>query len=403
MSRVARGGGGKSLEWVRTGLVARLRARRSELEEAIVARVLAMSEPVGDEDAEYVTGLRAAVTAAVDLSFTGIEHGEEWSGPPPQAAAAQARRAARYGVSLDTVLRRYAAGERLIADFVMEEDDHFPSTALRHVLRTQGELIDRVMASIATEYMQEVNRVRRSPEQRRSERVQALLAGAPIGSAGLDYELEAWHVGIIAAGVGAAAVVEDLGRGLGCQLLSIPRWDEPVWAWLGSQRKLSVSDIERLHLDKGNAGVSLAVGEVARGVDGWRMTHWQAQRALWVALRSPQALTRYADVLLLAPVLRDDVLARSLKEIYLAPLGSSQKDGGAASRETLRTYFAVGRNAATAAAVLKVDRHTVKRRLHRIEESLGRALHTCQAELELALRLEALGDVSEIETPSIEE
>lgn len=403
MSRVDQGSGSKSHDWVRTGLVARLRARRSELEEAIVARVLAMSEPVGDEDAEYVTGLRAAVTAVVDLSFTGIEHGEEWSGPTPQAAAAQARRAARYGVSLDTVLRRYAAGERLVTDFVMEEDDHFPSSALRHVLRTQGVLIDRVMASIATEYMQEVNRVRRSPEQRRSECVQALLAGAPIGSVGLDYELEAWHLGIIAAGVGAAAAVEDLGRDLGCQLLSVPRWDEPVWAWLGSQRKLSVADIERLLLGKDNAGVSLAVGEVARGVDGWRMTHWQAQRALWVALRSPRALTRYADVLLLAPVLRDDVLARSLKEIYLAPLGSSQKDGGAASRETLRTYFAVGRNAATAAAVLKVDRHTVKRRLHKIEESLGRALHTCQAELELALRLEALDDVAEIETPSIRE
>jgi DNA-binding PucR family transcriptional regulator len=51
--------------------------------------------------------------------------------------------------------------------------------------------------------------------------------------------------------------------------------------------------------------------------------------------------------------------------------------------------------------VLKVDRHTVKRRLHKIEESLGRALHTCQAELELALRLEALGEITEIETSSI--
>ncbi len=362
-----------------------------------------MSEPVGDEDAEYVTGLRAAVTAAVDLSFNGVEHGEEWSGPTPPAAVAQARRAARYGVSLDTVLRRYAAGERLMADFVMEEDDRFPSAALRHVLRTQGVLIDRIMASIATEYMQEANRVRRSPEQRRSERVQALLAGAPIGSAGLDYDLDAWHLGIIATGVGAEAVVEKLREGLGCQLLSVPRWEEPVWAWLGGRRKLSIADVERLLPSRSSSGVSLAVGEVAKGIDGWRMTHWQAQRALWVALRSQQTLTRYVDVLLLAPVLRDDVLARSLKEIYLSHLGSGQKDGGAASRETLRTYFAVGRNAATAAAVLKVDRHTVKRRLHKIEESLGRALHTCQAELEVALRLEALGDVTEVEAPSVEQ
>ena len=51
-----------------------------------------------------------------------------------------------------------------------------------------------------------------------------------------------------------------------------------------------------------------------------------------------------------------------------------------------------GCNAATAAAALRVDRHTVERRLNSIETRLGRSLHTCRAELEVALRLEELGD-----------
>ena len=65
------------------------------------------------------------------------------------------------------------------------------------------------------------------------------------------------------------------------------------------------------------------------------------------------------------------------------------------SRKTLRAYFAAGRNAATAAAALGVDRHTVERRLNSIETRLGRQLHTCHAELEVALRLEELGDSSD--------
>jgi hypothetical protein len=404
MSRLPHGGDGQTPEQLQADLVARLRARRPEIEGAIAARVIAMSEPIGDEDADYIEGMRAAVTAAVDLSLTGLESGEQWSAPTPPAAVAQARRAARYGVSLDAVLRRFAAGDRLLMDFVIEEAgrDHCPSEDLRRILRAHGVLVDRVLASISAEYTQEADRVRRAPERRRSERVQALLAGTPTSVDGLEYEFDAWHLGIVAAGARGVAVAEELGIALGCQILSVPRWDEPVWVWLGGQRKLEFADVERSLTVKPGAGVALAVGEVAHGLEGWRMTHWQAQRALWVALRSANALTRYADVLLLAPVLRDDVLARSLNEIYLAPLARSQRDGGAASRETLRRYFAVGRNAAAAAAALKVDRHTVKRRLQRIEECLGRALLTCQAELELALRMEALGESAEVKSQSLQ-
>jgi hypothetical protein len=389
---------GISLYEVRVGLVTRLRARRSELEEAIVARVRAISESAGKEDAEYVAGLRAAIKAAVDHSLSSIELGEEWRGPIPSAAAAQARRAARHGVSLDTVLRRYTAGDRLIADFVMDEADRFPQHALRQVLSTQGIALDRFMASIASEYLDEVDRAARSPGQRRAERVQGLLAGAPAGSAGLDYELNAWHIGVIAAGAKSAQALEGLVEDLGCPHLLVPGGDRSAWAWLGGLRRGAIADVERVLADKDMDGVALAVGEPAKGIEGWRMTHWQAQRALWVALRRPRLLTRYADVLLLAPAMRDDVLAKSLREIYLLPL-AGQRDGGTMSRETLRTYFASGRNAATAAAVLNVNRHTVERRLHKIEASLGRSLHTCQAELEVALRLEALGSGAETIAP----
>jgi len=394
--------GAASLDSVRGALAERLQARRAELEEAVIARFRDVGfDPAAGEDFEYIAGARAAVAEAVDYGLMAIEQGEEWfgSGPPPipPAAVAQARRAAAHGVSLERVLLRYNAGHTLLEDFVMQEAEHsdFSSNriALRHVLRALGGLLDHFTSSIANEYQHEAERMAHSPELRRNERVQRLLAGAPVDAAEIDYEFDAEHIGVIAMGARAGETVRSLAAGLGCELLVVSRSEETVWAWLGGHRKIAFTDIERLLSAKETEGVSLAIGGLGRGIDGWRLTHRQAQGAMLVALRRPQRLTRYADVALLATALRDDTLAKSLEEIYLSPLGS-EKDG-VVSRKTLRAYFNAGRNAATAAAALGVDRHTVERRLHSIETRLGRLLHTCHAELEVALRLEELGDAGD--------
>jgi len=106
-------------------------------------------------------------------------------------------------------------------------------------------------------------------------------------------------------------------------------------------------------------------------------------------LRKPRQITRARDVILLAATLRDEALARSLFETYLKPL-EGHGDSGAVLRGTLRAYFAAGFNAATAAAALDVDRHTVQRRLRKVEEALGRLLPACHAELVVALSLEEI-------------
>ncbi len=394
-------GGASSLESVRALLAERLRERRSEIEETIFARVreIGLDSAVG-EDAEYVSGLGATVAEAVDYGLRSIEQDEDWLGSIPLAAVVQARRSARHGVSLQTVLHRYNAGQALLADFIMQEAEHIDLSsqgiALRQVLRTQGALLlDHFTASIASEYQHEVERAAHSPELRRMERVQRLLAGGSVDAAALGYELDAWHLALIAMGAMAEETVRRLAAGLDRQLLSVSRSEETVWAWFGGQRRLAIADLERPLSVKEAAGVSLAIGEPGRGIDGWRLTHRQAQAAILIALHRPQRLTRYADVALLAAVLRDKELATSLVEIHLSPL-QDERDGGAVSRETLRAYFAAGCNTATAAAALGVDRHTVQRRLHAIEERLGRLLNTCQPELEVALRLEELGGATRL-------
>jgi polyhydroxyalkanoate synthesis regulator phasin len=379
-----------SLHEIRADLVARLRGRSAEIEDAIFNRVRALAEPAESEDAEYRAGLRATVAESVDYALISIERGDDWTGRIPAAAAEQARRSARNGVGLDTVLRRYAAGDRLVGEIIMDEARRFPNEALRQVLRTQSTHVDRLMASVATEYMDELELMRRSPAQRVMERVQRLLAGdAPLDAEGLDYEFDAWHLGIVVTGARAGVAARTLAAGLSRQPLVVVRGNDSAWAWLGGRELLEVGEVER-YLAAGVLGdVSLAVGEPREGLEGWRLTHHEAQAAQQVMLRRSQPLTQARDVILLAAVLRDESLAKSLRETYLAPL-DEHGDSGLVLRKTLRAYSVAGFNAATAAAALGVDRHTVQRRLRKVEEALGRLLHSCHAELEVALSLEEL-------------
>jgi hypothetical protein len=394
-------------------VVGRLRARRSEVEEAIFAQVRGDAfDPSGEMDAEYAAGLRAAVAAAVEYGLDGIARGEEWVGPIPLVAVEQARRAARAGVSLDTVLRRYVVGHTLLGEFVMEEIDRGErdGRALDHrsvwrgVSRAQASVLDRLLEACTAEYRDELERAGRSPEQRLSERVRLLLAGdgdrehaednryarALEGlDRELDYDLDAEHVGVIARGAGVREALRSVAGVLDRRLLSVEHGERTVWAWLGGRRGIEMIALERAMSEDRHAGDVFVVGEPARGLEGWRLTHQQAQAALVVALRRPRRFTRYADVVLLASALKDESLAGALVGIYLEPLEDS-RGAGAVLRETLRAYLAAERSVSSAAAALRVTRKTVEGRLRLIEERLGRTLHPCPAELEIALELDAI-------------
>jgi DNA-binding PucR family transcriptional regulator len=149
-----------------------------------------------------------------------------------------------------------------------------------------------------------------------------------------------------------------------------------------------VDEVEQACAAQAAGDVRFVLGEPAGGLEGWRMTHRQAQAALLVARRRPQRVTRYGDVALLAAALGDELLGRSLVGIYLAPLVHAR--GGEVLPQSLRAYLAAGCSVSSAAAALGVTRRTVESRLRTIEQKLGRTLHPCFAELEVALLLDEL-------------
>lgn len=373
----------------------RLRSRGPEIEAAIGTRIHALADPTEAADPDYSAGLRNAMSTALGYGLAALESGERHSSTVPPALPAQARAAARTGVGLDTVLRRYFAGYTLMVDYVVEEAEGaglLGKVALRDLLRDQSVVFERLIAEVISDYLQEASGRLVSNEQRRAERVRRLLAGELVDSSDLCYELEGWHIGAVAAGPGAAGALQELVASLDRRPLLVNRDDGTVWAWLGCRKQVDEEETYERIAAAWPAEMRLAMGEPANGPGGWRLSHRQARMAFPLARPHHAPVVRYGEVALAASVLQDDLLSSSLRQLYLDPL-AEERDGGRCLRETLRAYFGAERNVSSTAAALGVNRHTVAKRLEKIETALGRDIRDCAAELEAALQLQEMADL----------
>lgn len=374
-------------------LAKRLRSRQAEIEAATLTRVNAIADTSLASDPTYVDGLRGAVSAALDYGIQATERSAEREQPIPVSLLAQARMAARSGVSLDTVLRRYFAGYSLLGYFLIEEgskDNLMSGAELQRLLGTQAVIFDRLLAAISEEHARESELRTVSTEQHQALRIERLLEGELIDTAGIAYDFEGWHLGVIASGPGASEALRELARALDLRHLIVNRGEEgAVWAWLGGRRRPDPAATQSFATANWPGGVLLAIGEPGSGLAGWRFTHRQAVAALAVAQRGKGSPVRYGEVALLASILQDELLEASLHRLYLRPL-EGERDGGATLRETLRAYLAANGSLSSAATTMGVSPRTIGNRLRRVEELIGRPLHTVLAELESALCLDEL-------------
>jgi hypothetical protein len=366
----------------------RLRDRRSQMESRALARLDAL-DAAATLDGHPQRRL-PAIAAAVDYSIEVLELSPAGPPPLPPILLAEARAAAREGVALQSLVRRYLAGYALLEDFLLEEAERsglFDPGAIRQIFEAQARVIDRVITTVGSEHSLALAARRGGARERRGELVSRLLAGELVDPTALGYDLDAIHVGLVAEGAGGRAAAELLAERMGVPSLIVERGEATVWAWLGARRGF---DGEALRLELARqatrAGADLALGAPASALEGWRLTHRQADAAFGLIRdgmrRGPSF---YSDVAVLACAHGDELLSSSLRGIYLAPLAA--RPDGAVLRETIRCYLKAGRNASSAAALLDVDRRTITSRLAAVEACFGRPLQDCLLNLQLALEL----------------
>ena len=230
-------------------------------------------------------------------------------------------------------------------------------------------------------------------EHRRLVTIQRLLAGERVDASLLNYDLRGKHAGFVVAGLESDFSFSDLRYRLSSRLLLAKPVNRLTWGWLGGKRSGLRGDLELLLAQEWPDGAAFACGEPSEGLGGWCLTHRQALAALPIAQAGPTPAIHYRSVALLATALHDDLLSSSLRRSYLEPL-EEDRDGGLSAKDTLRAYFKAKRNASSAAAVLGVNRATVRNRLAVIEERLGCSPDMCSAALEVALELDAVDTVA---------
>jgi hypothetical protein len=381
----------RSLPEARQVIGERLRARRDEIEQELLASVDAFSQ---DEsvDPEYAVGLRDSVSVALEYGIECIESSERSTPPLPTSLYAQARLAARNGVKLDTVLERYIAGYTLLDVFLEKAavaERVIGSAAYSEMRRVSSMLIRRLIPDISNQYRDEIRRQAASPGSAQVKQISELLGGKPVDTAQLNYDFDGFHIGLIAMGSGAANVIRGLAQALDCIPLIADPPNSPVWAWLGRRVPPDISRLEKLISKRWPSKSSVAIGEIGSNLAGWRLSHHQAKAGFVLSVKRNSCFFRYGDDPLLATLVSNPLLAESFRQMYISPLMAVSD--GAKFRETLRAFFAANRNRASAAAALGVKRQTVAYRLKQAEKIIGYTLADRAAEIEVALRLDELG------------
>jgi hypothetical protein len=217
--------------------------------------------------------------------------------------------------------------------------------------------------------------------------VDRLLAEESFSDQEIGYRLDAWHVAGVLHGAGADPAARLLAEQLGCELLLLPRGAETYWAWWGSPQRIPFEKVGSAARRLGERA-SFTLGESRDGMVGFRLSHREARAAANVAVRVDEPVVRASDAMLPALLLRDRDLADLFIDAHLRSL-KSQRDWPAIAA-TLEAYLDAGGAQGAAAAALEVDRHTMRRRIRRIEGLMGRPFDAVRAELEIALRVERL-------------
>lgn len=255
--------------------------------------------------------------------------------------------------------------------------------------------VDGTIGAIVERMAAERDELTRGSQAERRDMVALILEGAPVprlrAEAVLSHPLDGDHTAAVVwaserdSDLGRLErVAEELMRACGArQRLTVVAAASTVWVWLpvatAPDRDALGAALRR------TPGVRVALGNPARGVEGFRRSHQDAAevRRLVARLGTADQLVAFADVQLAALVIRDEARA----EEFVAQVLGDLADAPAELLETVRIYLAELGNASAAATRLFTHRNTVLRRLARADELLPQPLATDPVRIGVALEV----------------
>ncbi|MEV4418947.1 helix-turn-helix domain-containing protein [Patulibacter sp. NPDC049589] len=354
--------------------------------------------------AETEASCSANVTEILRLLESGLPIAEV---QVPDAARDYAVGLVHRRIPLAVLLRAYRVGQNHLWTTFAERlrtyrgDDPATVGAMEAIAALLFEYVDRVSDELAEIYQRERDQWVRSASAVRVETVRELLDGGAIDSGvasqRLVYELRGRHVALIVsadpspeqmptpgalerAAATAAAVA-------GCRdPLLVPVGTSVLWAWASIGDQPDGAVVERLEAHRPDGGLRLAIGRPGAGVEGFRVSHEEAQHAAELYAGEAGPTVSYRSLELLSLLTADFERSRRFVRRELGPLAAT--DGATARlRETALAFLDHGGSHLGAAQALHLHKNTVYTRVRRAERALGTPVVPGRAALHAALTL----------------
>ncbi|WP_141015445.1 helix-turn-helix domain-containing protein [Nocardioides sambongensis] len=344
------------------------------------------------EDPDFVTAYTASCVAHFRLLVARLTSGRDVPAVPPPAAVEEARAVAQWGISLESLLQTYRTGHAVIWEHAMEVVDEVVTgpdgrrEPMKLISRFLFDYTDAMMTALAEVYESERMAGFHDRNRRRRQLVRDVLEGLPIDQSKLPYLVSGVHLAAVSAGENADRTFAQLAASHGLSSLTVAGPSGSTWAWFGGNA-LTDPDVARRLAGGVPKSLVVGLGDVAEGVDGFRVSHVEATQAYRIARRSSMNVARYTDVALTSLALMDEPLARQFMTRQLGFLADVDDPRASELRTTLRAYFDAGHNASVAAARLNLNDRTVAYRLRTVEQKLDGPIVARRDELSVALRL----------------
>jgi PucR C-terminal helix-turn-helix domain/GGDEF-like domain len=389
-----------------------LRREREGLSEKLLAAVATrLPQLRAGPELEHLS--KAAALASMDAQAATIEYGLDVEEARPALALEYIRRLAWSGVEPNTISRAYYLGHEWLFDRAQEftrrrcADPAQATEVLGGLGRALFRFADALSGWLLTEFEAERAAIAQGSAAERAHLVDEILAGTlpDVGAAErtLGYRLSRIHMGVriwadvcAATGPTPRVPLRETATRIGTLLGSQPPLlihDGPTvlsaWFPLPADSAPTAGDaaVERSVRDR--SGVRAAVGNPGRGVDGFRETRRQADRAYVVATTGSnvgEQVVRYRDVGVVSLLAEDANAARRFVDEELGALARNDA-ASAVLRTTLLTFLRHGSRHVDTANALYLHRNTVAERLKRAESLLPVPLAARRLQIENALLL----------------